>query len=69
MGAEAEDAARFRFIRDHVAQMHSPDMSGQHCWRWNPGWLGQWIIGPTFTDAIDCARMSFDEEDRIYWND
>ena len=29
------DAARWRYVRDNLAQMHSPKMDGQHSYRFN----------------------------------
>ena len=61
------DAERYRFIRDHLTQMHSPQMDGQHCWRFIYGWLGGKMRGPTFDDGIDAAKAAY-EKHREEWN-
>ena len=46
-----QDARRYRYIRDALAQMHSPKMNGEHSWR--VGFLRS--RGSTFDIAIDRA--------------
>lgn len=57
------DADRWEYVRDVLAQMHSPHMGGEHAYRFRP-FLGR---GPTFTAAIDRAieelRLQQDEAD------
>ena len=47
------DANRYALIRDHLAKMHSPDMGGQHGWRFRGGWPS--LRGQSFDAAIDAA--------------
>lgn len=49
------DAARWRFVRDHLMQCSAPKMDGQHMWRF----AGRSLTGETAEKAIDnyMARM------------
>ena len=50
------DANRYALIRDHLAQMHSPNMGGQHGWRFRCGWPA--LRGISFDAAIDAAIVA-----------
>lgn len=58
----SKDAKRYRFLRDHFAQMHSPHMGGEHSWRFRGGWLACKMRGPTFDQAVDAAMVALEEE-------
>mgnify|MGYP000078089822 CR=1 FL=1 len=64
----ATDAGRYRFIRDHLSQMHSPDMGSQHGWRFRCGWLGGKMRGPTFDEAVDAAMRALANE-KLWYED
>jgi hypothetical protein len=61
------DAARYRYIRDNLAQMHSPQMDGEHGWRIRN--IGGWwrLTGPTLDAAIDRMIKKLEEQaERTY---
>lgn len=55
-----EDAARYRFIRDHKAKMNSPKMNSEHGWCFGGGWPA--LIGPSFDVAVDRAIVDVEKE-------
>lgn len=50
------DAERYQFIKEHLAQIHSPKMDGSHSWRFRP----LYYRGPTLDAALDAAMKDFD---------
>ena len=50
----AEESRRWRYVRDELAQMHSPKMNNEHSWRFRPLYHD---TGPTVDAAIDKAFL------------
>lgn len=61
---DTADAERWRYVRDHLAQMHSPKMNSQHSWRFRPVYRH---TGKTVSEAIDKAIE--EHENRTKTND
>jgi len=55
------DEKRLAFVTSLFISHSLEHIDNQHSWRFNPGYLGPYLRGPTFIEALDNAIKALEE--------